>query len=231
MLRRGQVLFTYLHLAADTEQAAGAREVGRHRHRLRDRHRAGRLAAAAGADERGRRPHVDPGRRDCLQKANGGFGVLLGGVPGVAPAQRRDPGRRRRRHQRGADGRRARRAGHGRRPLARRGCASSTRSSAATLDDRLFDDRGHRAARDRGRPRDRRGAGAGRRGAEARHARDGRAAWRRARCSSTSRSTRAAASRPASRRRMPIRPTWSTASCTTASPTCRAPCRAPRPLR
>ena len=34
MLRRGQMLFTYLHLAADPEQAQGADEVRRDRHRL-----------------------------------------------------------------------------------------------------------------------------------------------------------------------------------------------------
>ena len=43
----------------------------------------------------------------------------------------------------------------------------------------------------------------------------------RARWSSTSRSTRAAASKRRIRPRMPIRPTWSTASSTIASPTCR----------
>ena len=52
-----------------------------------------------------------------------------------------------------------------------------------------------------------------------------------ARCSSTSRSTRAAASRPPARRRTATRPTRSTASSTTASRTCRARCRSPRPTR
>ena len=56
------------------------------RHRLRNRHRPGWRLAAAGADERGRGPHVDRGRRARLEKAQGGR-ALLGGVPGVAPAK------------------------------------------------------------------------------------------------------------------------------------------------
>ena len=47
---------------------------------------ANRLAAAADADERSRRPHVGPGRRALPAAHEGGHGVLLGGVPGVAPA-------------------------------------------------------------------------------------------------------------------------------------------------
>jgi len=87
MLRANQVLFTYLHLAADRAQAqdllasdavciayetvtsptgglpllAPMSEV------------AGRLAIQAGAH--------------CLEKSAGGMGMLLGGVPGVAPAR------------------------------------------------------------------------------------------------------------------------------------------------
>ena len=34
MLREGQLLFTYLHLAPDPEQTKGAAEVRLHRHRL-----------------------------------------------------------------------------------------------------------------------------------------------------------------------------------------------------
>lgn len=85
-LRPGQVLFTYLHLAADPEQTA-------------DLMAAGVIAIAyetvtspQGAlplltpmsEVAGRMaPHV--GAR-CLEKENGGRGVLLGGVPGVPPA-------------------------------------------------------------------------------------------------------------------------------------------------
>ena len=64
MLRPGQVLFTYLHLAADPAQARPD-EVRCDRDCLRDRDCAERLAAAADADERSRRPHVHPsGRRE-----------------------------------------------------------------------------------------------------------------------------------------------------------------------
>ena len=55
MLRPGQVLFTYLHLAPDPEQAKDLVAERRRVHRLRDRHLAHRRAAAAGADVGGRR--------------------------------------------------------------------------------------------------------------------------------------------------------------------------------
>ena len=61
-MRKDQVLFTYLHLAAD--KAVHRRPArGRHdRHRLRDRAAARRLAAAARADVRGRRTARPAGR-------------------------------------------------------------------------------------------------------------------------------------------------------------------------
>jgi alanine dehydrogenase len=85
-LQRGQVLFTYLHLAPDPEQTA-------------DLLASGVIAIAYEtvtsvqgtlpllmpmSEVAGRMaPHV--GAR-CLEKENGGRGVLLGGVPGVPPA-------------------------------------------------------------------------------------------------------------------------------------------------
>ena len=87
MLREGQILFTYLHLAPDPEQtkdllASGATCIAYET--VTDRmgglpllapmsEVAGRLAPQVGAW--------------TLQKANGGRGVLLGGVPGVGPAK------------------------------------------------------------------------------------------------------------------------------------------------
>jgi alanine dehydrogenase len=109
-LREGQVLFTYLHLAPDLAADRGSDQVRRDLHRLRDRHRDQRRPAAAGADVRGRRPHVDPGRRDALEKANGGRGMLLGGVPGRGAGQGGDPRRRRGRRECRADGGRPGRA-------------------------------------------------------------------------------------------------------------------------
>ncbi|MFO0123437.1 MAG: alanine dehydrogenase [Inhella sp.] len=87
MLRRGQLLFTYLHLAPDPEQAAGLMKSG-----------CTAIAYETITDARGGLPRLAPmsevaGRMAvqvgavALQKANGGLGVLLGGVPGVAPAQ------------------------------------------------------------------------------------------------------------------------------------------------
>jgi alanine dehydrogenase len=85
-LRRGQVLFTYLHLAPDRAQtedliASGCVAIAYETVTNRDgglplltpmSEVAGRMAAQAGAH--------------CLEKINGGRGVLLGGVPGVPPA-------------------------------------------------------------------------------------------------------------------------------------------------
>ncbi len=85
-LRPGQVLFTYLHLAPDPEQTRDLLASG-----------ATCIAYETVTDARGGLPLLAPmsevaGRLApqvgawTLQKANGGRGVLLGGVPGVAPA-------------------------------------------------------------------------------------------------------------------------------------------------
>ncbi len=86
MLRRGQVLFTYLHLAPDPEQTRDLLNCG-----------VTAIAYETVTDPRGGLPLLAPmsevaGRLApqagawALQKANGGEGVLLGGVPGVHPA-------------------------------------------------------------------------------------------------------------------------------------------------
>jgi alanine dehydrogenase len=87
MLREGQILFTYLHLAPDPEQT-------------RDLVRSGAICIAyeTVTDAQGGLPLLKPmsqvaGRMSvqagatALEKAHGGRGVLLGGVPGVAPAK------------------------------------------------------------------------------------------------------------------------------------------------
>src|ERR1035437_2663520 len=87
MLREGQVLFTYLHLAPDRPQTAGLL-------------RSGCIAIAyeTVTDERGGLPLLAPmsevaGRMSiqagahALEREAGGRGVLLGGVPGVPPAK------------------------------------------------------------------------------------------------------------------------------------------------
>ena len=86
-LREGQVLFTYLHLAPDPDQTRDLMASG-----------ATCIAYETVTDDRGGLPLLAPmsevaGRLApqvgawTLQKANGGRGVLLGGVPGVLPAR------------------------------------------------------------------------------------------------------------------------------------------------
>jgi len=87
MLRRGQVLFTYLHLAADLEQAkalmaSGATAIAYETVTASD----GSLPLLTPMSEVAGRMSVQVGAAS-LQKANGGSGVLLGGIPGVAPAK------------------------------------------------------------------------------------------------------------------------------------------------
>ncbi len=86
-LRRGQVLFTYLHLAPDPAQthdliASGATCIAYET--VTDR--AGGLPLLAPMSEVAGRLAPQVGAW-TLQKANGGRGVLLGGVPGVLPAK------------------------------------------------------------------------------------------------------------------------------------------------
>ena len=87
MLKTGQVLFTYLHLAADPEQAAALVKSG-----------VTAIAYETVTADNGSLPLLTPmsavaGRLSiqagayALQKANGGRGVLLGGVPGVIAGQ------------------------------------------------------------------------------------------------------------------------------------------------
>ncbi len=64
-------------------------------------------ACRSQADVGSRGPHGGAGRRALSEKQQGGRGILLGGVPGVA-GQGRDPGRRRLGRERGADGGRLR---------------------------------------------------------------------------------------------------------------------------
>jgi len=86
MLRPGQVLFTYLHLAADPAQAqalcdSGATAIAYETVTAAD----GSLPLLTPMSEVAGRMSVQVGAT-CLQKANGGRGLLLGGVPGVKPA-------------------------------------------------------------------------------------------------------------------------------------------------
>jgi len=86
LLRRGQILFTYLHLAASkslTEELLKSGVIGVAYETIQVDHRlpllepmseiAGRMSVVMGAN--------------FLAKYNGGSGVLLGGVPGVLPGR------------------------------------------------------------------------------------------------------------------------------------------------
>ena len=86
-LREGQILFTYLHLAPDPEQthdllASGVTAIAYET--VTDR--SGGLPLLAPMSEVAGKLAPQVGAW-TLQKANGGRGVLLGGVPGVAPAK------------------------------------------------------------------------------------------------------------------------------------------------
>ena len=86
-LREGQILFTYLHLAPDPEQAKGLMESG-----------CTAVAYETVTDAKGGLPLLAPmsevaGRLSieaagsALKRSAGGRGLLLGGVPGVVPAR------------------------------------------------------------------------------------------------------------------------------------------------
>ncbi|HEX2391254.1 MAG TPA: alanine dehydrogenase [Casimicrobiaceae bacterium] len=87
MLRQGQVLFTYLHLAPDPAQAADLLESGAVCIAYETvTSRSGGLPLLAPMSEVAGRMAVQAGAY-YLEKAHGGKGILLGGVPGVDPGK------------------------------------------------------------------------------------------------------------------------------------------------
>ena len=87
MLRKGQVLFTYLHLAPDPEQAADLVASGAVCIAYETvTSSTGGLPLLAPMSEVAGRMAVQAGAY-YLEKPHGGLGVLLGGVPGVDPAK------------------------------------------------------------------------------------------------------------------------------------------------
>lgn len=87
MLREGQILFTYLHLAPDREQTKDLIES-----------KAICIAYETVTDDNGGLPLLKPmsqvagklssqAAATALQISNGGSGILMGGVPGVSPAK------------------------------------------------------------------------------------------------------------------------------------------------
>ncbi|MGI9387476.1 MAG: alanine dehydrogenase, partial [Methyloligellaceae bacterium] len=86
LLRSEQILFTYLHLAPDPEQTKDLVESGAvcvAYETVTDPH--GGLPLLAPMSQVAGRMSIQAGAH-CLEKEPGGAGVLLGGVPGVAPA-------------------------------------------------------------------------------------------------------------------------------------------------
>ncbi len=87
MLRPDQVLFTYLHLAPDPEQAALLLQSGCIAIAYETvTNKLGGLPLLAPMSEVAGRMSIQAGAT-CLEVTNGGSGILLGGVPGVAPAK------------------------------------------------------------------------------------------------------------------------------------------------
>jgi len=87
MLRSGQVLFTYLHLAPDPEQTKGLLEsdcIAIAYETVTDNN--GGLPLLAPMSEVAGRLSIQAGAH-ALEKHKGGSGMLLGGVPGVEPAK------------------------------------------------------------------------------------------------------------------------------------------------
>jgi alanine dehydrogenase len=86
-LREGQVLFTYLHLAPDLPQTQGLMKSGciAIAYETVTNNRGG-LPLLAPMSEVAGRMSVQVGAH-CLEKYQGGSGMLLGGVPGVAAAK------------------------------------------------------------------------------------------------------------------------------------------------
>ncbi len=86
-LRKGQVLFTYLHLAPDLAQTKGLMESGSIAIAYETVTNArGGLPLLAPMSEVAGRMSVQVGAH-CLEKEQGGSGMLLGGVPGVPAAR------------------------------------------------------------------------------------------------------------------------------------------------
>ena len=171
-LRRGQVLFAYLHLAPDRAQTEDLMKAGVTAIAYET------VTSAQGAlplltpmsEVAGRMaPHVGA---HCLEKENGGRGVLLAGVPGVSPASVVILGGGVAGTQRGAD-----RLRHGRRRRGARpqpgGAAPDRRAVRQSGAYPVLDARRGRAALPPRRSGHRHRAGAGRNRAEVDHGADG----------------------------------------------------------
>ena len=147
LLRPGQILFTYLHLAPDLPADAGPRRLGRGLHRLRNRDRPARAPAVAHPDVGSRGAARAAGRRACAGEGARRTRRAARRRARRRRRQRADPRRRRvgnpRRDDRGRDGR----LRHRRRPLAR-GPAPPLGAVRLGVAHRLFDPRLDRRSAD-----------------------------------------------------------------------------------
>ncbi len=87
MLREGQILFTYLHLAPDrqqTEDLIASKAICIAYETVTSD--SGNLPLLAPMSEVAGRMSIQAGAQ-CLEKSHGGSGMLLAGVPGVSPAK------------------------------------------------------------------------------------------------------------------------------------------------
>ena len=205
-LREGQILYTYLHLAPDPDQTKGpARQAASLQSPMKPSPaRAGQLPLLKPMSQVAGRMSVQAGAT-ALEKAHGGRGVLLGGVPGVMPgkvvvigggvvgfnAAQMAVGLWRGRNHPRPRSRSARKGRHAFRS-ARQHALLQCRQPLRRGDQCRS---GHRC-----------GAHSRRSGTQAGDADHAQATCRRARCWSMSRSIRAVASKRASRPRMPSRP-------------------------
>lgn len=85
-MKAGQTVFTYFHLAADKELTDGCLATGAHCFAYETLEDDGRLPLLEPMSEVAGRLSIQAGAK-YLEKPAGGIGTLLGGVPGVAPAE------------------------------------------------------------------------------------------------------------------------------------------------
>ncbi len=85
LIRKGQTLFTYFHLAADRKLTEAMVKSGAHCFAYETLEVGRSLPLLTPMSEVAGRMSIQAGAK-CLEKHQGGVGTLLGGVPGVAPA-------------------------------------------------------------------------------------------------------------------------------------------------
>jgi len=86
MIRKGQTVFTYLHLAADRQLTDALMATGAHCFAYETLELDGRLPLLTPMSEVAGRMSIQAGAK-FLEKPHGGSGILMGGVPGVHRAQ------------------------------------------------------------------------------------------------------------------------------------------------